>query len=150
MDSFIFWQRWLLYTSILFAVSWIFFALYWANPLLEPYNRAIALLFWHSPNMPQEVLPFLKFILGPLGGSIACVYILLAYLAAYPFKKKEIWSRNAIIFAFSIWLIMDSSLCLYYGAYFQVYFINTFSFLQKALPLIFTWKEFEKKTDSKG
>lgn len=144
--NFIFWQRWLFYSSLLFALFGIVFALNGNNPLFLPYNHALAYLFWHQSNIPVEVESFRAFIWAPLGGTIACCYILLAFIAWYPFKRKERWSRNAIILAFSTWIILDSTMCVYYGAYFQVYLINAFSFLQKALPLIFTWKDFKRNS----
>lgn len=150
MSSFIFWQRWLFYTSLLFALFGIVFAIYGDNPLFAPYNHALASIFWHASDIPDEVKPFKAFIWGPLGGTIACCYILLAYITWYPFKRKETWARNAILVAFSTWIILDSTVCVYYGVYFQIYLINAFSFLQKALPLIFTWKDFSKQTCLSG
>ncbi len=144
MIPFIFWQRWLFYSSLLFALFGIVFAVYGNNPLFQPYNDALARLFWHQAHLPVEAEQFRSFIFVPFGGTIACCYILVAFIAYYPFKRKEKWARNAIIVAFGTWIVLDSAACLYYGVYFQVYLINAFSFLQKALPLIFTWKDFEK------
>ena len=144
MKTFIFWQRWLFYSSLLFALFGITIALYGNNPLFLPYNHALARLFWHQQNFPAEAESFRAFIWAPLGGTIACSYILVAFIAWYPFRRKEKWARNAITIAFGTWIILDSGACLYYGAYFQVYLINAFSFLQKALPLIFTWNHFGK------
>ena len=143
MKSFIFWQRWLFYSSLLFAIFGIVFAVYGNNPFFLPYNNALAHIFWSSDNIPVDVEPFKDFVGGPLGGTIACCYILLAFIAWFPFKRKELWARNAIIVAFGVWVILDSAVCLYYGVYFQVYIINAFSILQKGLPIIFTWKEFK-------
>ena len=144
MKNFIFWQRWLFYSSLLFALFGIVFAIYGNNPLFLTYNHALAYLFWHQQNIPLEIEPFRAFIWAPLGGTIACCYILLAFIAWYPFRRKEKWARNAILIAFGIWIILDSAVCLYYGAYFQIYLINGFSLLQKALPIVFTWKDFKK------
>lgn len=142
--SFIFWQKWLFYSSLLFALFGIVFAIYGTNPLFAPYNNALASIFWHVSEIPSEVEPFRAFIWGPLGGTIACCYIFLAYIAWGPFKRKETWARNAILIAFGTWIILDSAICVYYGVYFQIYIINAFSFLQKTLPIVFTWKDFKK------
>lgn len=114
-----------------------------------PYNRALAQVFWQRSAIPAAAEPFRAFIWAPLGGTIACCYILLAYISWYPFRKKERWAWNAIALAFTTWILLDSAVCIYYGAYFQVYIINAFSFLQKGLPLFFTWKEFKKKDNSR-
>ncbi len=145
MSPFIFWQRWLFYSSILFALFGIVLALYGNNSFFMPYNKALAQIFWQHENIPAGAEPFRAFIWAPLGGTIACCYILLAFIVWYPFARKEVWARNAILIAFGTWIILDSAVCLYYGVYFQVYLINVFSFLQKALPLIFTWNDFKKK-----
>ena len=108
----------------------------------------LAKIFWNKPGMPNEVEPFRAFIWGPLGATIAGCYVLLACIAYYPFKRKERWARNAIIAAFGIWVILDSVACIKYGVYFQIYMINAFSIIVKALPLIFTWNDF-KKSNSK-
>ena len=143
MKSFIFWQRWLFFSSLLFALFGIVFALYGNNTFFIPYNNALAHIFWSSSKIPNEVEPFRAFIWGPLGGTIACCYILLAFIAWYPFRRKELWARNAILVAFGVWVVLDSVVCIYSGVYFQAYIINAFSFIIKALPLIFTLREFK-------
>ena len=144
MKSFIFWQRWLFYSSLLFAVFGIAFAINGNNPLFLPYNKALAHIFGFGGSIPAELEPFRAFIWGPLGGTIACCYILLAFIAGFPFRRKERWARNAIIVAFGVWVALDSGVCIYYGVYFQVYLINAFSILVKALPIIFTWNYFKR------
>jgi hypothetical protein len=146
--SFQFWQKWLFYTSLIFTLFGITFAIYGNNPLFTPYNQALAQIFWHNPQFPGDAEPFRAFIWAPLGGTIACCYILLAYIAWYPFRRKEIWARNCILIAFSTWVALDSGVCLYYHVYFQIYIINAFSILVKSLPIIFTWKDFEKTVDN--
>jgi len=144
MKSFIFWQRWLFYSSLVFAIFGIAFAVYGSNPLFLPYNNALAGVFGFGKTIPDSIEPFRAFIWGPLGATIACCYILLAFIAWYPFQRKERWARNAILVAFGVWVVLDSAVCLNSGVYFQIFLINGFSILIKALPLIFTWKEFQK------
>lgn len=141
-SSFLFWQKWLFYTSLVFAIAGIAFALSGNNPLFQPYNTMLAKLFFHSSTFPTEADQFRSFIYAPLGGTIACCYILLAFIARYPFKNKERWARNAIIIAFTVWALIDSSVCIFFSVYPQVYLINFFSIMIKALPIIFTWKHF--------
>ena len=143
-NKFLFWQKWLFYTSLLFAIAGICFAFFGKSFLFKPYEIMLAGVFWQSKSFPLYVEPFRDFIYGPFGGTIACCYILLAFIAYYPFKEKRVWARNAIIVAYSVWVIIDSATSLYFGIFGQVYFINSFSFLVKALPIIFTWKDFKK------
>jgi len=142
--SFLFWQKWLVYSSLLFALFGVVFAFHGDIPLFRPYNNALAGIFWGTKEIPPAQVPFRAFIYGPLGGTIACCYILLAFIARYPFLNKEAWARNAIILAFGTWVILDSLACYHAGVYFQIYIINAFSIATKALPLIFTWTEFRQ------
>jgi hypothetical protein len=128
---------------LLFALFGILFAIYGNNPFFVPYNNALAHIFWGSKTIPIEVEPFRIFVWGPLGATIACCYILLAFIAWFPFRRKELWARNAIMVAFGIWVVLDSAICFEQGVYFQVYFINAFSIIIKALPIVFTWKSFK-------
>lgn len=141
-NHFLFWQKWLFYTSILFAFYGVAFAFYGNNILFRPYDKMLAMVFWNNSEFPPQADSFRAFIYGPLGGTITCCYILLAFIAKYPFKEKQKWARNAIIVAFSIWVIIDSSICFHFGVYPQIYIINAFSITVKALPIIFTWKYF--------
>jgi len=141
-SSFLFWQKWLFYTSLFFAVVGIAGALFGNNVIFQPYHTMLAKLFWHSSTFPPEAEKLRIFIYGPFGATMACCYILLAFIAHYPFKNKEPWARNAIITSFFIWGLIDSGVCLYYEVYLQVYLLNAFSIIIKALPIIFTWKHF--------
>lgn len=142
--NFLFWQKWLFYTSLAFALFGVVFALYGKNLLFLPYDQMIAKVLWKSSYFPPEAEPFRAFIYGPLGATIACCYILVAFIARYAFKEKQRWARNAIITAFSVWVVIDSAVCLYFGMYPQIYLINAFSIIVKALSIIFTWKYFSE------
>jgi hypothetical protein len=148
VNYFYFWQKWLLYSSILFALISAIFAIDGNNALFRPYNNLLLSAFWKS-ELPDKIPAFLDFVRGPMGGTMTCCYIILAYIAAYPFKNKERWARNAIITGFGGWLLLDSATCFYYGLYFQVFIINAFSVMVKALPLAFTWHEFNNNNNSK-
>ena len=141
-NQFLFWQKWLFYTSLLFALFGIVFAFYGNNIVFRPYTTLLAGIFWQRGQFPPGAEAFRAFIYGPLGGTIACCYILLAFIARYPFKEKQKWARNAIVIAFAIWVSIDSSMCFFFGVYPQIYIINAFSIIVKALPIIFTWKSF--------
>lgn len=141
-SSFLFWQKWLFYSSLIFAFAGIAFALLGDNFLIHPYNVMLSKALWGGSTFMPETVQFRSFIYAPLGGTIACCYILVAFIARYPFKNKERWARNGIMIAFGVWVIIDSSVCIYFGVYAQVYLINAFSIAIKALPIIFTWKQF--------
>jgi hypothetical protein len=142
---FLFWQKWLFYTSLLFALFGLVLAFFGNNPLFEPYHSMLASIFFQQESLPENTRLLYTFVMGPMGATIAVTYILLAYIAQYPFRRREKWARNAIIVGFSVWFITDAIVSIYYGVYFQVLVLHLLiSLPQKALPLVFTWKEFEK------
>jgi hypothetical protein len=121
----------------------IIFAFKSGLPFFEHYDHALAKILWQTNHIPADAQVLRKFIAGPLGGTISCCYLLLAYIAWYPFQRKEKWARNAIIVAFAVWCVIDSYICFKFEVYFQIYVINALSVLQKALPIVFTWKDFK-------
>jgi hypothetical protein len=147
VKRFYFWQQWLFYSSLVFALFGVVFAVWGNNPIFKYYNSGLAKIFWSSNSIPQPAEEFRRFIWAPLGGTIACCYILLAYIAYFPFRRRERWAWWAAAVAYTVWIILDSGACLYYGVYFQVWLINGFSFLVKALPLAFTYSNFFRKAE---
>jgi hypothetical protein len=143
--TFLFWQQWLFFSSLLFAFAGIIFAIFGKTFIFLPYDKMLAQVFWNANQSPKQVEPFQAFIYAPLGGTIACAYILLAFIAYYPFKQKQTWARNAIITAFSFWVVADSGACIYFKVYPQIYIINAFSIAVKALPILCTWHHFPNK-----
>jgi hypothetical protein len=140
-----FWQQWLFYSSLLFALFGLTLALYGNNPLFEPYHRMLAFIFFQQESLPENTRLLYTFVMGPMGATIAVTYLLLAYIAYYPFRRKEKWARNAIVVAFSVWFITDTIVSMYYEVYIQALVLHLLiSVPQKALPVIFTWKAFEK------
>jgi hypothetical protein len=147
MKSFIFWQSWLLVTSLLFALWGMLMACCPDNILFHPYNKALCQALWQQDYFPDEAKPLHYFLAGPLGGTITACYLFAAYISAVPFREKKKWARSAILVAFGSWAIIDSTVSLFCKVYFQVYVLNAISILIKALPLIFTWKEFDDKKE---
>jgi hypothetical protein len=147
---FLFWQRWLYVSSLLFAAFGVAFAFFGNRFPLSLYNRMVAQALWGTGEFPQDAERFRAFFYGPMGATIACCYILLAFIARHPFQAREPWARNAILAAFGVWVVIDSALCIRFGAYPQVYIINAFSIAVKALPLLFTWKDFRPSSPGPG
>lgn len=143
-NKFLFWQKWLFYSSLIFAIAGIAFAFSGKNILFLPYDKMVANALWHSDEFPADAVIFRTFIYIPFGGTIACCYILLAFIAWYPFKEKKVWAQTAIITAFVIWVVIDSLGCLYFKVYPQIYIVNAFSIIVKILPIVCTRNDFKK------
>lgn len=142
-NRFCFWQKWLFYSSVIYVIAGLTFAVLGKFFPFLPYDAMVANALWGSSDFSVEAETFRAFIYIPFGGTIACCYTLLAFIAWYPFKEKKKWARTAIIAAFTLWVLVDSAGCWYFKVYPQIYLINLFSILTKALPIIFTWKDFK-------
>jgi len=143
MNNFNFWQKWLYYTSIFFAFVGIAVALFNNSILFDLWNHYLKIWLSIEGEFPANLLKFKAFILAPLGGTIAGSYVLMAFIAKYPFQNREKWAWQAATFSLLTWFVIDSSLCLYHGAYFNIVLINLFTLVVQGLPLVFTRKYFE-------
>lgn len=143
-SNFHFWQKWLYYSSLFFVFVGILVALFNESIFFELWNRGAAQLFGTNGTLSSDVLSFKEFILGPLGGTISGNYMLLAFVAKYPFKRKEKWAWQAATASLLIWFLIDTSISFYHSAYFNILLINIFTLVVQGLPLIFTWKDFYK------
>ncbi len=142
MNTFNFWQKWLYYTSIFFAVVGIAVAFFNNSILFDLWNYYLKIWLGIEGELPAKLLKFKTFILAPLGGTIAGSYVLMAFIAKYPFRNREKWAWQAATFSLLTWFVIDSSLCFYHGAYFNIVLINLFTLVVQGLPLVFTKKYF--------
>jgi hypothetical protein len=145
MKRFDFWQTWLFCASIVIAVFGLAMALFSNTPLFAWMNNQIDPVFWSASVTDTTALMFRSWIYGVLGATVLGWGVTLAFIASYPFKKKERWSWQAIACGTASWYVLDTSFSVYFGVYFNAA-LNTVLLLSIALPLIMTHKEFKTKT----
>ncbi|MEX2396294.1 MAG: hypothetical protein WD491_04670, partial [Balneolales bacterium] len=63
------------------------------------------------------------------------------YLASHAFARKEIWGYKAIVIPFIIWFLLDSTISLIHGAYFNIYLANIPA-LVLMIPVFYSYKYF--------
>jgi hypothetical protein len=141
MPRFHFWQRWLLVVGIAVAAFGVFMAFLSGTPLFDLFNRQIDPAFWSAIAVDDAARQFQQWIYGVWGATIAGWGISLAYVARYPFSRKERWSRDALALGLLVWFVLDTSLSVIHKVYFNVAF-NTALLILGLLPVVFTWKEF--------
>ncbi len=142
MDKFKFWQRWLLGLSLFllaFGLLMAFTGVFASNLL----NDQTIKVFWGGEALSGGTRGFYTWAFGVWGASIAGWAVTLAFLACYPFGKKEKWAWVAIVLAILAWYPIDTGFSYYFKFYFNV-ILNSVLLLLIALPLIFTRKEFFK------
>ena len=145
MNRFIFWQRWLListYFVILFGLVMVFLN------STELYNRVINdqynPVFWGNNTISKNAELFQQWVYGAWGATIIGWGIIVAFIAQYPFKRKEKWSWMGLTIMLSVWYLLDTGISLVYRVYANVV-LNTILGIMLFLPLFYTRKEFIDK-----
>ena len=138
MNSFLFWQRWLLILAIAFVVLGIVMTLPFGANL---FDELIDPVFWKNGAMPDNVNTFKKFIYGVLGAAMVGWGILFAFIVHYPFQQKQKWAWNGLATGFAIWFIFGQYVSIRAGVYANVVGDLVF-FVLVIAPLFFTRKAF--------
>jgi hypothetical protein len=141
MKNFLFWQKWLFIVALFIAAFGVMLALFNSTVLFRAYNAPINVVFWESAVLPPDAKAFQQWIYGVLGATVAGWGVFLAFIAHYPFKKKEKWAWNGIAAGIVLWFLIDTSLSLHFKVYFNAAF-NSVVCAAIALPLLFTRKAF--------
>lgn len=143
--NFLFWKNWLLIANLITVLIGLFIAFAGNSILFEPHNQGTRDLFFGGNSISGEMLYLKNWLFGIIGATIAGFHLLVVFITHYAFAKKEKWARNAIASALALWFVVDSTLSIYYGAYYNLYWINIPCISLLSLPLIMTWGDFQKK-----
>lgn len=141
-DNFGFWVAYLKAISIFFALMGAMWAVIGNFDPFGFYESYFAQAFWQSDTLPQDAKRTFNFILGPFGATSMGYFILQYFIAANAYAKREKWAYRAVIVAFLAWFVLDTSMSIRHGAYFNVLIANV-SALFAMLPVFFTKKYFE-------
>ena len=142
MTSFIFWQRWLVVSCFSFAGIGVAVATAGDSALFGAWNAGVAEVFGNGDALDPAAAELKSFLLGPLGGTILGSYVLCGFVAAIPFARRERWAWVAITASLLSWFVLDSTISVLHGAWFNVYLINVVTLLGQGLPLAMTAPEF--------
>lgn len=141
MRSFRFWQQWLFWVSAGIVVFSVALAVATPKILLPYYHRAVNQSLWDQAELPADVVAFHGFLFGILGATMASQALLQAFLAYYPFARKEPWSWWAVLCGMLIWFPLDTATNLYWGVWPNAAF-NVFALSAVVVPLVATRHEF--------
>ncbi len=137
MYRFIFWQRWLFVIALVVSVFGAVLAFFGGTALFEPFDRQINPVFWGPADIGAETRAFQQWNYGVVGAALASWGVLVAFLAHYPFRNKEIWAWNGLFVGLLLWFVIDTSASLKFGVYFNALF-NTGLLVLLLLPLALT------------
>ena len=141
MGNFGFWQKWLFGVGIYVAIFGFVMALFSGSFVFEPLHNRVNLVFFAEGEMPENFLKFQTFFYGVLGATMGGWGIFIAYVAKYPFNKREKWAWNCMAVGTVAWYSFDTGISYYCGVTANVILNTVFLFFLGA-PLLFTRKEF--------
>ncbi len=141
MTHFSLWQRWLFAVGIVMSVFGVLLALFNATPLFALFDRQINPVFWGAADIPGGAREFKQWAYGVLGAMLAGWGVFMAFIAHYPFKRREMWAWNCIFAGLLVWFVIDTAISLNFKVYFNAAF-NTVLFVMVMLPLAFSRKHF--------
>jgi hypothetical protein len=144
MKPFDFWKRWLLVLGAVMVVFGLLLAFFNQSAIFDAlFNSQINPAFWQSTTVPELAWDFQRWAYGVLGATVAGWGVFLAFLAYYPFAKKEKWVWNCIASGLMVWFVSDTAISLAFGVVFNAFF-NLALFVAGVLPLLATRREFRK------
>ncbi len=141
MKTFLFWQRWLFATSLFIIAFGVMMALMNGTALFAPFDQGINPVFWDGQEPSAAAVAFQGWVYGVWGATVAGWGVFLACMAWYPFKARQVWSRNCFAGGLALWYVLDTGISLAYGVYFNAFF-NTLLLVLAVLPLGFSWHAF--------
>ena len=142
MKIFDFWQKWLFIVSLIMLVFGLNLALFYGTPLFGWLRWGVNMAFWPDPGqLTPAMLAFQNWTIGLMGIVMACWGLTVAFIAHYPFHRREYWSWLCLVCGVALWFGMDESLTLYYQVYFNALF-NLGFLLLLVLPLVVTRRYF--------
>lgn len=139
--TFSFWVKYLKAISIFFCLLGIFWSITGTFDPLGIYDSMFAEAFWGRSTLPADALLAKRFILGPFGATSAGYFLLQYFIAKHAYANKELWGYRAILIGFFFWFVLDTSMCIYHKAYFNILLANLTS-MTLMLPIVFTRKYF--------
>ena len=139
--KFIFWVQYLKTISLFFAMMGVLWAVVGSFDPFGIYDSYFANAFWQTNELPKDAQIATRFLLAPFGATSTGYFILQFFIAKYAFAERQLWAYHAILTAFFFWFILDSIMCLYYRAYFNILMANVPSLIAM-LPVVFTRRYF--------
>lgn len=141
MNNFTFWARWMFGIAVLIVFFGLFMALFNGTKIFDLFNDQINPVFWDRKDISGPAEDFQQWVYGLTGATMAGWGLMFAYLARFPFCRKERWAWNAVAFSIALWYVVDTAISIRFEVYFNAFF-NTVLLVLLAVPLVLTRKEF--------
>ena len=147
MTPFVLWQRWLVVAGCVIVVFGLALALLnQTAPFNVTFNSHVDPVFWPAGGPTPSDKAFQQWIYGVLGATVVGWGIVLTFIAAGPFARKERWAWRCLAVSVGTWFIVDTAISLGFGVAVNVVF-NTILLAAVAVALLATRRAFRKKVD---
>lgn len=142
MDSHRFWTRWLLVACSLLSLQGVSWMLMGSFDPLGFYDRLLADAILEESPATQDALLFRKYYVGLLGATDAAFFILMLFLVAFPYRKREGWGLAAIASGILFWFTLDTIFSVVQRAFFNIWLVNIPCLLLIGIPLVMNLRSF--------
>ncbi|MFK7935653.1 MAG: hypothetical protein AB8G22_19220 [Saprospiraceae bacterium] len=146
-QRFLFWQKWLTYANVFALIIGLLAAFAIDSFVFDVYNQNIQIQYADGQPLDPQMNLMKKWLFGIIGGTIAGFQLLIIFISENAFRKRERWAWVAVFSGMLMWFVVDSTACICYGAWFNVWLINIPSFILILIPLIATRKVFLSAND---
>ena len=136
-------SRWLTAVGACLAIGGTAMALLAGTDAFTPINALIEPAFW--PSGPDAAdAAFRSWVFGAWGATVAGWGLLVAFVAAEPFRRGEAWSWWAIAIGTTVWFVLDTGISLVHGVLANVA-VNTVLAALVAVPLVASYPVFHRR-----
>jgi hypothetical protein len=142
MKGFDFWQKWLLGLGLVMVCFGLALAFLSGTVVFSILDQQINPVFWKGV-LPPEFTFFQRWVYAVLGATMAGWGVCVAFMAHFPFRRRERWIWNALAWAIGVWFCVDTAYSLLFRVYFNAVF-NIIIFLAALAPLTFTRRHFRR------
>lgn len=137
-----FWQKWLTWANLITVGVGLLCAFAGNSIFFDLHNAQTKEVFFAGEEFSSEVLALKNWLFGIIGGTIVGFHILMIFISENAFRKKERWAYRAMWFGMLSWFIIDSGICVYYGAIHNIVLINVVALVLIGLPLMMVRRVF--------
>lgn len=101
---------------------------YWAaTGQAEPFGiYEPALVTWATGGaaLDADSARLMRFFMVPLGATMAGYFVLAALVVRHTFPRDDRWAWRAMAWSLAAWFVVDTSLSIAVGAWFNVWIVN--------------------------
>lgn len=138
-----FFDRWLFGLSVVFSLMGLVWAVQGSFDPMGLWDGLLAGAFFDG-RTPPAVERYQRFILGPLGATNAAYFMAVAFIARFPFRRREPWAFAAVAGSIWLWFGVDSAASVAQGAVFNVLLVNVPCVVLMSIPLVALYPQFRR------